>query len=382
VALERLQATEVQSTLQNIVNCGDSRYKIWIRRGLEFKTWVTNIMRVDIVRRFFVVAVGALALAGCAETQLVMSSAKRIMGPSDQQSKDNPPVEYKIGKPYQISGTWYYPKEDFEYDETGIASWYGTKFHGRDTANGEVYDMNALTAAHRTLPMPSFVRVTNLENGRSLILRVNDRGPFARGRIIDISRRGAQLLGFQKQGTARVRVQVMADRTYALKARIRNQADLAKVGSPITVNRLPKARVQSQTLPAPVKRDAGDRASSMPVVQRPVIVPPPLPAPVPTPTAVLPADDKRFALSETVTQSTKIDTSIYVQAGAFSQYDNASRVRARLAPLGSVKLSQVLINGKDLYRVRVGPLSNVQRADELLSAVSRAGYENARIVVD
>jgi rare lipoprotein A len=110
---------------------------------------------------------------------------------------------FKVGNPYQISGVWYYPKEDPFYDETGIASWYGEDFHGKATANGERYDMNALTAAHRTLPMPVVVRVTNLENGRSLRLRLNDRGPYARGRIIDVSKRAAQLLGFQENGTAR-----------------------------------------------------------------------------------------------------------------------------------------------------------------------------------
>ena len=119
----------------------------------------------------------AVVLSACAETEFLIHS-------------------YKVGDPYKIQGIWYYPAEDYEYEETGIASWYGAQFHGRRTANGGIYDMNALTAAHRTLPMPSYVRVTNLENGRSLILKVNDRGPFARNRIIDISRRGSQLLGF------------------------------------------------------------------------------------------------------------------------------------------------------------------------------------------
>jgi len=118
---------------------------------------------------------------------------------------------YKVGAPYQIDGVWYYPKEDLSYDETGIASWYGEQFHGRYTANGEIFDLNALTAAHRTLPMPSVVRVTNLENGRAIKLRVNDRGPYARGRILDVSRRGAQLLGFEGNGTAKVRVQIMVE---------------------------------------------------------------------------------------------------------------------------------------------------------------------------
>src|SRR5690606_18692928 len=125
-------------------------------------------------------------------------------------------ADYKIGKPYRINGVWYYPGEDYGYSETGIASWYGPAFHGRPTANGEVFDMNALTAAHRTLPMPSMVRVTNLGNGRAVVLRVNDRGPFAHGRIIDVSRRAAQLLGFERQGTARVRVEILEAESRAL----------------------------------------------------------------------------------------------------------------------------------------------------------------------
>ena len=110
---------------------------------------------------------------------------------------------YKVGNPYQIMGRWYYPKEDYSYSEIGTASWYGDDFHAKRTANGEKYDMNTLTAAHRTLPLPSIVRVTNLENGRSLVVRVNDRGPYAKERIIDVSKRSAQLLGYQTKGTTK-----------------------------------------------------------------------------------------------------------------------------------------------------------------------------------
>ncbi|WP_300537215.1 septal ring lytic transglycosylase RlpA family protein [Sphingosinicella sp.] len=113
---------------------------------------------------------------------------------------------YKVGNPYQIAGKWYYPSDDPHYQETGTASWYGPTFHGKSTANGERFDENDVTAAHRTLPMPSYVEVTNLENGRKLVVRVNDRGPFAKDRIIDLSRRSAQLLGVEQAGTARVHV--------------------------------------------------------------------------------------------------------------------------------------------------------------------------------
>lgn len=151
---------------------------------------------------------GALALllaaGGC--------SSSRIPGPTG-----TPYRAYLVGQPYQIGGRWYHPREDFDYDRTGVASWYGADFHGRRTANGETYDMGALTAAHPTLPMPTIVRVTNLENGRSVVVRVNDRGPFAEDRIIDLSRAGARELGFEQNGLARVRVAVLREASLRLK---------------------------------------------------------------------------------------------------------------------------------------------------------------------
>lgn len=113
---------------------------------------------------------------------------------------------YKVGKRYQIAGVWYEPREDNDYEEVGVASWYGPGFHAKKTANGEIFDQNALTAAHRTLPMPSYVHVTNLANGKTILVRVNDRGPFKKGRILDVSSRVARELGFEQYGTTRVRV--------------------------------------------------------------------------------------------------------------------------------------------------------------------------------
>lgn len=113
----------------------------------------------------------------------------------------------QIGKPYKVKGKWYTPKEDPAYRNAGIASWYGDAFHGRLTANGEIYDMTHLTAAHPTMPLPSYARVTNTKNGNSVIVRVNDRGPFAHGRIIDLSRRAAELLDYTHSGVARVEVE-------------------------------------------------------------------------------------------------------------------------------------------------------------------------------
>ena len=154
--------------------------------------------------------------------------------------KDMPPGVrgYKVGKPYRIRGIWYYPSVDYDYSEVGVASWYGPGFHGRSTANGEQYDMNDLTAAHRTLPMPSVVQVTNLGNGRSIKLRVNDRGPFVGNRIIDVSRRAAQLLGFHIDGTARVQVDIVPDESKQLAAAlgvpIANSAPERRTDQPVT----------------------------------------------------------------------------------------------------------------------------------------------------
>src|ERR1700728_5163158 len=152
------------------------------------------------LRSLAAVVVFGLLLAACA-------SPSRPPPPPPPVAKAPAPAGvYKVGSPYQIDGVWYYPREQPDYDETGIASWYGPTFYGHHTANGEMYDGNQLTAAHKTLPMPVNVRVTNLDNGKSLVVRVNDRGPYARGRIIDLSKRAAELLDVVQTGTARVRV--------------------------------------------------------------------------------------------------------------------------------------------------------------------------------
>lgn len=159
------------------------------------------------LRQWTVLALALLATA-CTTCE-VASLPPPAPEPAIQVPKVKKLGSYRLGDPYRINGVVYTPREDFAYDQEGRASWYGAAFHGRDTANGEVYDQSGLTAAHQTLPLPSVVRVTNLENGRTLILRINDRGPFVQGRIIDVSRRAAQLLRFHKQGTTRVRVEVL-----------------------------------------------------------------------------------------------------------------------------------------------------------------------------
>ncbi|WP_273720433.1 MULTISPECIES: septal ring lytic transglycosylase RlpA family protein [unclassified Bartonella] len=127
------------------------------------------------------------------------------------QSKEKKRGRAVVGKPYQIKGKWYYPQNDPTYKRVGEASWYGSDFHGRLTANGEVYDMNLLTAAHPTMPLPSYARVTNLKNGSSIIVRVNDRGPFMKDRIIDLSKQAAEILGYANVGVANVKVEYISE---------------------------------------------------------------------------------------------------------------------------------------------------------------------------
>ena len=133
-----------------------------------------------------------------------------------------PAPRYKVGNPYKVAGIWYYPERNLTYDETGIGSWYGDEFAGKLTANGEIFDPELVTAAHKTLPMPSVVRVTNLDNGKSLVVRINDRGPFVAGRIIDLSREAARRIGYKDNGLARVRVQVLAEQSLRLEKLAKN----------------------------------------------------------------------------------------------------------------------------------------------------------------
>ena len=251
---------------------------------------------------------------------------------------------YKIGTPYQIMGVWYYPRENSNYDEIGIASWYGPKFHGRRTANGEIFDMNLLTAAHPTLPMPVRARVTNLENGKSIIVRINDRGPFAKDREIDLSRKAAEVLGFRDKGTTQVRVQ------YLGRAPMYDSAGrLIRVQEPATfiaerprtpdenkrVSAAPVEQVETQTLDGRTLADAPPSIAS-----------------------------KRYA----------------VQVGVFSSRFNAERLKRQLDSLTPAEVSEAMINGETYYRVKVGGANVREDARQTLDMLVSAGHQDAVIV--
>lgn len=307
------------------------------------------------------VAALAWALAGCAETEFAVHTAKVFEGGEEAAGG------FKLGKPYQVDGVWYYPEYTPYYDETGIASWYGADFHGRRTANGEVYDMNAVTAAHKTLPLPSNVRVTNLENGRSIVVRVNDRGPFVHGRIIDLSRRSAQLLGLEVKGTGMVRVQILpiSQQPAVLVAALRREG-YALPGDEedlrLAYNEAPPSAPVSVTPLESPSQGGGGLISSAYAAEAAPPESAPIAAPVAAPTPDAPQ--------------------MFIQAGAFADAANAAKALTALRATGPAKITPVIVNDKVFYRVRLGPYDELGTADSTLEAVIHNGFPDARLIVD
>lgn len=317
--------------------------------------------------RLLVVTLLVCGLSACSSTRDSGSTGEKTLSGGGR---------FKVGKPYQVDGVWYTPEWDESYNETGIASWYGIGdgFHGQQTANGEIFDTHALTAAHKTLPLPSIVRVTNLENGRAINLRLNDRGPFKPGRIIDVSKRAAELLGFDRKGMATVRVQYLPEESLAaMRAAGATQEQIALArggerggvgGSIVTASNRPQA-VEARPLPTvpsaeplePVVASADEISPASGPASAPVQVAPPVSAPVG-------------------------GQNIFIQAGAFSQEANATRLVSALRGIGSANVLPTTVNGRSLYRVRLGPAASLDQADTLLNQVVLAGYPDARIVVD
>ena len=227
---------------------------------------------------------------------------------------------YKLGEPYQIQGRWYFPEFDPAYDRVGVASWYGHPFHGRPTANGETFDRNRLSAAHPTLPLPSIVRVTNLSNQRQMELRVNDRGPFVKDRIIDLSQAAARALDVERSGTAPVRVEFL------------RLADARGVPPEPTVRRAPT--------PAP------SAAAVMAVAQAQPACP----------------------------------IGHFIQVGAFAEQTRALQLAKRLDAVMMVPVSAEPPEHDHYARVRLGPITDPGAAEAALRQIKQSGYPNAFLV--
>ncbi len=286
----------------------------------------------------------ALGLAACAT-----HTPRPIAQPAP------PPLgTVKIGKPYQVAGVTYVPGDDRAYDQTGIASWYGPGFHALSTANGERYDQDGITAAHKTLPMPSYVEVENLDNGRRLTVRVNDRGPFVAGRIIDLSRKSAQLLGVDRPGTAHVRVRRVYPDALAVAA-------LAPVPQPVM---LANASTQGGAN-TPVARpdptiDAGVRQDDK--TEAAVAAPPPV---------------ATVAVPSATPQTNAPAAPVYVQVAALSDQGRAAWLSGYVSMFGPVVTER---SPTGLVRVRLGPYNAVDKANAALAQVRAAGYSDARLV--
>jgi rare lipoprotein A len=261
----------------------------------------------------------ALLLAGCSSKSTVGTGdypppePRDISGITDAVPRAEPYSRYGNPESYVVFGKRYYTRSDSkDYKERGIASWYGSKFHGRRTSSGEVYDLYKMTAAHRSLPLPTYARVTNLRNGRSIIVKINDRGPFHNNRIIDLSYVAAAKLGILEHGTGLVEVEAI------------------DTSAPQSVT----TRMAEQAVPE-------------------------------TPAATS-------------------DTLMYLQIGAFSQRDNADRLRSRLqtANVGDIHVVEGNGSSGTFFRVRVGPLASVDEADRIANTLASEGISETRVIID
>lgn len=272
----------------------------------------------------------AAALYGCSFAPPRAPVETRSVINPDRADRGNPPY-------YEVFGRRYYVLDESEgYRENGIASWYGRDFQGRTTSSGEVYDMNKLTAAHKTLPIPTWVEVTNLANGRRVIVKVNDRGPFVDGRIIDLSQRAAEELDMIGTGTARVRIRALG-------------APAAAPPAPI----LAASPAEPQT-----GAEEEARGGGFSIIGE--------------------------ARADTVVPADRAFRPLYVQVGAFADGGNAAKLVDRLKGEGFDN-SFVLTSGqgsKRLHRVRIGPIRDVGQFDRILARLRAAGVDDARLIRD
>lgn len=339
---------------------------------------------------------------------LVLLTACGGGGKGSPYVKGEPTGVLKVGKPYEVMGQKYTPAYYPEYEEVGVASWYGPGFHGRATANGDKFDQHAMTAAHRTLPMPSVVEVTNLENGKKAILTVNDRGPFSKERIIDLSKAAADKLGVIANGTARVRVKYMREASHQLIASSIKSGKLkadAKTLAMLDMNSEGTAApspdfslVSSAYADEPAFGASGGSAVSTRAELTPVIArdlaSPVVPVEIAgqgepvviTPMAAAPQVSIQDTYADSASNSvadnsaSQAEAGHYIQVASFSQSQNAQQLAQKLAPLGRASVKTVDVSGRTWYRVRLGPLADRTGARTTLAAVHGMGIPDAQIV--
>lgn len=326
---------------------------------------------IRFVRNAVVLVALGVALAGCS------SSGKQQQAKQDPFAGTGSPIykgkgpvpwgggRYHVGKPYQVAGRWYEPKEQPNYDKKGMASWYGEAFNRRKTSNGEWFEMTRLTAAHPTLPLPSYVKVTNLENGKQVVVRVNDRGPFVGTRIIDLSKRTAEVLEFKNKGKAEVRVQYIG------------RAPLNDNGAHLVAMNKELARGTSmRKMIAAADRSKGKAPKETVQV---AAAKPKKKAPPPQPeyeTAAYEPPAEQPAPAEPVAE----EVSYFIQLGSFSDGENAARVRDQFAAVWPVQFIELSGASGPVYRVRLGPISSSDDAQTALIDAQTAGFGDAKLI--
>ncbi len=350
--------------------------------------------------KFKSVATPLLFVAISSSATLLAAPAKPVVKADNSSVNVSPNPSFKVGNPYEVLGVKYEPKEDYEYDAVGIASWYGKDFHGNLTSNGEVFDMAELTAAHPTLPLPSFVEVTNLENGKKLVLRVNDRGPFVSGRLIDVSKRAAELLGFQDQGTSKVRVRIIPDISKEVAQKL--MEDQLKEYAKSDIQTAPQEpKVAAQTAPANVSDEevleeaiSNIKVSSEPVDGTAVNSEPAVNTLVDIDSMASDGKvDKLISVRESqqvpvgilepnAFVSSSVPKGVFVQVGAFSSSGKIPNIVSNLDDVGVITIQKLDFANSSLVRVRVGPFVSIEDANKAKRHIVGLGYDSARVVIE
>ena len=306
-----------------------------------------------------------LCLGGCSSKSSKRAALDPFAGQGSPYYKGSGAVPWgggrsHVGKPYQVAGRWFTPKEQPDYDKTGVASWYGEAFHRRKTSNGEWFDMTRLTAAHATLPLPSYAKVTNLANGQEVIVRINDRGPFVNTRVIDLSKRSAEVLGYKRQGKAKVRVQYIG------------RAPLDDNGTHLA------AMNEELNRGTPLRRmiaaaDQGKGRTTRSNIQ--------IAKAKPTPSAPK-VETVAYDAPEPVSpvQQSGIETAYFIQLGSFGNPDNAARARDLFSSAWPVQFVEVSSGSDIIYRVRLGPISGRDDAQTALESAVAGGYTDAHVI--
>jgi rare lipoprotein A len=296
-------------------------------------------INLKIAKDFIFYVLFLFIISSCSQSTFLINSAKRIGSWGDK------PI-YKVGNPYKINGKWYYPTIDYDYNEVGIASWYGPGFHGKKTANGEIFNQNIISAAHRTLPLPSIVKVTNLENGKVLsFVRVNDRGPFARNRIIDLSKEAAKQLGFINKGIAKVRVEILEDESRKFANEL------------VKTNKNAKAAAIKEIKRKDISKNIEDKSEKVVLKQ---------------------AINENKDLDENYVLK---NSDIAIQVGAFTDHRNAKSLITKLSDFKAY-IKREFIDNKYVYRVRIGPLKNIDLANQIKNKLFELGYTSSHLVMN